>query len=190
MLFKVHRPSRDRDGLQIDHLPLDKRQSSLPIPKRKTLVSRLKSIRSKWPKGCQGGVTNYLILSIFTLILNIAMACWLSAKGASGQLVVLQRRFCESSRIVMTVIHLVVNVLAALLLAASNSCMQILNSPLREEVDIAHAAKQWMYIGVPNFNNLRHIHWTRRFALPDISCQLPASPSHLEFGGCTGDTCE
>ena len=60
----------------------------------------------------------------------------------------------------MTFIHLIVNVSAALQLAASSYCMQILNSPLREEVDIGHAAKKWIYIGVPSFKNLQHIRWT------------------------------
>ena len=77
----------------------------------------------------------------------------------------------------MTVIHLVVNVLAALLLAASNYCMQMLISPLREEVDIAHKVKKWMYVGVPNFKKLRHIHWTRRLLV--LILAVSSLPVHL-----------
>ena len=119
-----------------------------------------------------------LILGISTLTLNIAIACWLSTTGdSSGQLVVFRRKSCKSSRTVIFAVHLVINVFATLLLSASNYCMQLLSSPLREEVDIAHAAKNWKYIGVPNFRILQHISWTRRLLRLNLAISSP--PVHL-----------
>ena len=148
------------------------------------LTARTKSrllpgfIRARWPKGCQGGVTNALILGISTLILNITIACWLSAaSGSSHNLVTMERRSCKSSRNIITIAELIINVLATLLLATSNYCMQILSSPLREEVDAAHAANKWLCIGVSNFKNLHYIPWTRRLLL--LTLAVSSLPVHL-----------
>ena len=55
--------------------------------------------------------------------------------------------------------------------------MQVLNSPLREEVDIAHGAKKWMYVGLPNFKSSRHTHWTRRLLF--LVLAISSLPVHL-----------
>ena len=138
-------------------------------------IFQLKSITSRWPRGCQGGVTNAIIFGIFTLIFNIAIACWLVAESGFGHnLVVMKRMSCESSRRIITLAQLIINILATLLLTASNYCMQILSSPLREEVDAAHAANKWLFIGVPNSKNLRYLPWTRRLLLLTLAvCSLP-----------------
>ena len=136
---------------------------------------QLKSIGSRWPRGCQGGVTNAIIFGISTLILNTAIACWLlAANGFDQNLVVMERMSCKSSKRIITIVQLIINILATLLLAASNYCMQILSSPLREEVDAAHAANKWLCIGVPNCKNLRYLPWTRRLLLLTLAiCSLP-----------------
>lgn len=135
----------------------------------------MKSIGPRWPRGCHGGVTNAIILGISTLILNTAIAGWLvAANGFDHNLVVMGRRSCKSTRNIITIVQLIINVLATLLLAASNYCMQILSSPLREEVDAAHAANKWWWIGVPNCKNLRYLPWKRRLLLLTLAiCSLP-----------------
>ena len=134
-----------------------------------------KSIAARWPRGCRGGVTNAIILGISTLILNIAITSWLlTENGFDHNLVTMKRMSCESSRRVITLAQLIINILASLLLAASNYCMQILSSPRREEVDAAHAANEWLSIGVPNCKNLRYLPWTRRLLLLILAlCSLP-----------------
>ena len=168
MVFSAHNASKARIW----------DQSFRSKTRYKPLTSRVTSLAFKWPQGCEGGVTAALLVGIFTLILNVAMACWLAAQGGiANQLVVFQRRDCESSKKITIAAHVVINVLAALLLAVSNYCMQILSSPLREEVDIAHAAKKWIYIGVPNINNLRHMPWTRRVLF--LTLAVSSLPVHL-----------
>ena len=148
---------------------------SLLAESRPEPIFQLKSIGARWPRGCQGGVANAIIFGFFTLILNTAIACWLLAAGGSGpSFVVTERRSCKSSRSIITIAQLIINILATLLLTASNYCMQVLSSPLREEVDAAHAAKEWLYIGVPNCRNLRYLPWTRRLLLLTLAiCSLP-----------------
>ena len=178
MPSSVHQSSRHNGDSRYDQLPFDEGQSFLPPTQRKTCVSRLKSIGFQWPKGCQGGVTNALILDIFILIVNIAVAGWLAINGGfTRELVIFQRRSCQTSTKIIIMIHLIINVLAALLLAASNYCMQILISPRREEVNLAHAAKKWLWIGVPNLTNLLHIPRTRRFTF--LTLAVSSLPIHL-----------
>ncbi|KAJ7810106.1 hypothetical protein B0H14DRAFT_3758020 [Mycena olivaceomarginata] len=58
---------------------------------------------------------------------------------------------------ISTAIHVVLNVLSGILLGAGNYCMQLLVSPTRHEVDIAHARGAALDIGVPSVTNLPHI---------------------------------
>ena len=134
----------------------------------------------KWFKGCRGGATIVLLYGILVLILNIALATWLSKKVHSfGGLVVLSRRSCQSSKAVVQAVHLLINILASLLLAASNYCLQILISPLREEIDLAHEStnRNWMCVGIPNSRNLLQIRWMRRVLW--LLLALSSLPVHL-----------
>ena len=134
-------------------------------------------LRAKF-KGCRGGVKIVLIYGISILILNIALAGWLSRRADSfGGLVVLSRRSCQSSKAVIRAVHLLINVLASLHLAASNYCLQILNSPLREEIDRAYESKRWMCVGIPNIRNLSQIPWMRRILW--VVLALSSLPVHL-----------
>lgn len=53
-----------------------------------------------------------------------------------------------------TWVHLGLNVVATILLASSNYCMQLLSAPSRREVDKAHANRKWLDIGIPSVRNL------------------------------------
>lgn len=129
-------------------------------------------------KACRGGVRNVPIYGISILTLNVALAGWLATRADSlGDLIVLSRCSCHTSKAVIQAMHLLINLLASLLLAASNYCLQILNSPLREELDAAHESKKSMCVGIPNIRNLWQISWTRRVLWPVLA--LSSSPVHL-----------
>jgi len=74
-------------------------------------------------------------------------------------------------------IHIVINALSTLLLAASNYTMQVLSSPTREDVDKAHARNEHLDIGVLSLRNLRRIR--RRRLLLFIIMGLSSIPIHL-----------
>ncbi|KAF2155261.1 hypothetical protein K461DRAFT_110724 [Myriangium duriaei CBS 260.36] len=75
--------------------------------------------------------------------------------------------------------HLLVNVLATGLLAASNYAMQVLVSPTRYEVDKAHARRKWLDVGLPSLRNIRAVSWWRLL----LWCGLVLSslPLHLVY---------
>ena len=68
---------------------------------------------------------------------------------------------CGISKIWVRGLHLLINTLSTILLAASNYCMQCLSSPSRQNIESAHAQRKWIHIGVPSIKNLRFIGWRR-----------------------------
>jgi hypothetical protein len=59
-------------------------------------------------------------------------------------------------------LHVLINILATILLSASNLYIQLLTASIRNEVNLAHAKGSWLDIGVPNLRNLKHITIQRR----------------------------
>ena len=77
--------------------------------------------------------------------------------GHHNGLALIQDGSCSKSKNIRVWLHLLINVLSTVLLAASNYCMQCLSSPTRDDVDKAHAKRRWLDIGVPSLRNLRSI---------------------------------
>ncbi|OQE15658.1 hypothetical protein PENSTE_c027G08766 [Penicillium steckii] len=50
--------------------------------------------------------------------------------------------------------HFIINIMSTILQTASNFSMQCLNSPTREEVDVAHSKSIWLDIGTPSVRNI------------------------------------
>lgn len=68
---------------------------------------------------------------------------------------------CNTAGKINTGLHLVINILSTILLSSSNFCMQCLSAPTRAEVDLAHAKKIFLDIGILSTRNLRSIAWKR-----------------------------
>ncbi|KAK7924322.1 hypothetical protein PG985_006376 [Apiospora marii] len=77
--------------------------------------------------------------------------------GINNQVVTFYQGDCATTRTFAVVLRLVINILATILLAGANYCMQILVSPTRGELDLVHRHKRWLWVGVPNLSNLPHI---------------------------------
>lgn len=61
-----------------------------------------------------------------------------------------------------TAVHVLINVLSTLLLSASNYTMQVLSSPRRSDLDMAHKKGQWLDIGILSVRNIRKVDTKRR----------------------------
>ncbi|KAK7950947.1 uncharacterized protein PG986_006675 [Apiospora aurea] len=93
---------------------------------------------------------------------------------------------CATARTYSIVLRLVVNILANILLACANYCMQILVSPTRGEIDLAHRKKRWLWIGVPNLTNLPYVGINRAaICLLLIASTLPL---HLLWNAALAET--
>ena len=124
--------------------------------------------RDMVPKGWRGSVVFGLVLALITLVLNIILTLWATNKprpknvDTSSGVKTIYEGTCSTSKNSITFVHLVINIIATLLLAASNTCMQILSSPQRQEIDKAHASRKWLCVGIPNIRNLKYVSWLRR----------------------------
>ncbi|KAI1778056.1 hypothetical protein F4818DRAFT_438233 [Hypoxylon cercidicola] len=112
--------------------------------------------------GWRGGVIfnsliSFLILlvGIICLILVITKTRLLSGESAiySGD--------CGTAQHINIGIHVVINVFGVALLSGANYVFQVLSSPTRREVVVAHENKHWLDIGVPSLRNFAHISGVR-----------------------------
>ncbi|KAJ7793055.1 hypothetical protein B0H14DRAFT_3159826 [Mycena olivaceomarginata] len=100
-----------------------------------------------------------LAVSVLVLAANLAGTVWANTTYPPDRRGVGTFLYSDCTRIarISTAIHVVLNVLSGILLGAGNYCMQLLVSPTRHEVDIAHARGAALDIGVPSVTNLPHI---------------------------------
>lgn len=84
---------------------------------------------------------------------------------------------CKTAKQLSIWLHLAINILATVLLAAGNYTQQVLTAPTRQEIDLAHSQKQWLDIGVSSLHNLRKISWKRVLAWSILA--LTSVPIHL-----------
>ena len=112
--------------------------------------------------GWRGGVALNVLLGLAICITGLVCLVYLAAKGllSARESVIFSgpRATAES---IDSGLHALVNVFAVVLLAGANYVFQLLSSPTRREVDVAHERKRWLDIGVPSFRNLAHIPKTR-----------------------------
>ena len=149
------------------------------------------SICARWPKGCQGGVMNALALGISTLILNIAIACWLSAaEGFNHNLVVLQRRSCSSSR------KITISCTSRYQYPRhfANGCVQLLHAdpelPTTGRSGCCSCCKEVDVYWCPEPQESTAYTLDATFALSDFSYKLLAGPPIMELGNYTRAICK
>lgn len=100
--------------------------------------------------------------------------------GAEKGLSTLYQGNCNHVSQINFGIHLAINVLGTLLLAASNYCMQVLSAPTRREVDRAHAQRKWLDIGLSSFRNLGKIRrWRLWLWILLLVASLPLHPVYV-----------
>ncbi|KAI9146818.1 hypothetical protein HJFPF1_13386 [Paramyrothecium foliicola] len=117
-----------------------------------------------------------------TFLTNLSLTIWASTRDESqvknGVGVVIQQS-CSVVRIVNAALHVLINIVGAILLAGSNYCMQCLIAPTRAQVDVAHEKRQWLDIGVPSFRNFFSATWTVKIMW--LLLGLSSLPLHLLY---------
>ena len=106
-------------------------------------------------QGWRMGATLCATAAATILLLNVILTIVTSARDPGhGGLATMQEGKCSVSERIDFWLHLLINALSTVLLAASNYCMQCLSSPTREDIDKAHTQHRWLDIGVPSLRNL------------------------------------
>ncbi|CAG8066105.1 unnamed protein product [Penicillium olsonii] len=123
-----------------------------------------------------------LVSGIFVavcLCLNIAATAYLRntyPPNEDGLGIILQHN-CGKIRSIDSRFHYAINVIATVLVSASNYNMQCLTAPTRKEVDKAHTRRKWLDIGIHSVRNLSHI--PRLKAMFWLVLALSSLPLHL-----------
>jgi hypothetical protein len=97
--------------------------------------------------------------------------------GAPNGVGTLFKGDCAKAHRMDSGIHVVINLMGAILLGASNYVLQILGAPTRRQVDEAHSRKISLYIGVPNLRNMRFVGFRR--VMLWVILVVSALPLHL-----------
>ena len=129
--------------------------------------------------GWRGTVTGGFALSLFALCANIALL-GISVTKPTDPVTNARRLYsasCSQLSTDATVFHLGINILSTVLLATSNTAMQCMSAPTREEINKAHSDGKWLDIGISSWRNWKCIAIWRR-----VLCALLAAstlPLHL-----------
>lgn len=103
-------------------------------------------------------VSSGLIIALVVLLVNISALAWsYSCFQVRNNTAVLFNDSCSRASTITAAGEFAVNILSTLLLAASNNCAQLLQSPTRVEVDRAHAQGTWLHVGIASVRNWRWI---------------------------------
>ncbi|KAI0471350.1 hypothetical protein F4859DRAFT_515565 [Xylaria cf. heliscus] len=108
--------------------------------------------------GWRGGIVYDTLLTFLILVVGIISLILVVTKTKvfSGQLAIFTGDCGTANRIDIGV-HVVINVFTVVLLAGANYVFQILTSPTRREITVAHDQKQWLDIGVSSLRNFLHV---------------------------------
>jgi hypothetical protein len=89
--------------------------------------------------------------------LVLTLVSWIHVGVSNDQISTIFEGDCRTATRLDTGLHVLINILGTLLLSASNLALQLVVSPTRHDVDVAHKKGVWLDIGVPSFRNLWHI---------------------------------
>ncbi|KAH7378303.1 hypothetical protein BKA66DRAFT_149201 [Pyrenochaeta sp. MPI-SDFR-AT-0127] len=146
-------------------------------------VRKTRSCVCSWisaPASWRFGIVAGAVCSSVVLLINLSTAIWaISALPVKNGQVTAFEGSCSKSKRLNLAIHLLINALGAILLGASNYCMQCLCAPTRTEIDKAHRKMIWLDIGVLSFRNLTHI--SRKRCVLWVCIALSSLPLHLFY---------
>lgn len=114
-----------------------------------------------------------LCCNVGPLILGSMRPCGYSEDGVAD----LIRGDRSTARRWNTGLHLFINILSTMLLSGSNYTMQVMGSPTRNEIDMAHRKGDWLVIGLLSTRNWKRIAGKR--VMPSVILVLSSIPLHL-----------
>jgi hypothetical protein len=111
-------------------------------------------------RGWRGGVIlNCIIAGLIVLATVISFVVAIATERNGESRIFLGT--CASTQMLSFGLHAAMSLVCMSILVAANYGFQILTSPTRVEVDMAHDAGRWLDIGLPSFRNMRSIARTR-----------------------------
>lgn len=108
--------------------------------------------------GWKGGIAINALIAFGILVISVVcLTLAISRSSLLGGEAPVYSGSCARARRIHFGLQALVGVFAVALLAAANYAFQVLSSPTRLEVALAHEKRRWLDIGVPSVRNLRFI---------------------------------
>jgi hypothetical protein len=113
--------------------------------------------------GWRYGAMVAAVSTSLVFLINLSLAIWVGVELSKvtstvhSTVLTLRRGECQDMERINTWVHFAINVISAVLLSASNYCMQCLSAPTRKEINKAHTGGKWLDIGVSSVRNLKAI---------------------------------
>ncbi|RAQ74509.1 hypothetical protein COH21_003727 [Aspergillus flavus] len=107
--------------------------------------------RPTWIRGvylCANATVGLLLLNTIFISVVGGLASKHRGSGGSSNSKVVYEGSCVITSRWNTAFHFIINAISTCILAASNYCMQTLIAPTRDEIDLFHAKRRWLDIGV------------------------------------------
>lgn len=128
----------------------------------------VRSARGFWASldGWRGGIAVHVAIAgviLLTTIIFFVIAMALEHGGKSR----IFEGSCDAAQHLNFGLHVAINFFIVALLFGANYTFQVLSSPTRAEVELAHAGQKWLDIGIPSLRNFKFIS-KRRAALAAI----------------------
>ncbi|KAL0942169.1 uncharacterized protein CTRU02_200054 [Colletotrichum truncatum] len=127
------------------------------VPRRRERHSGQSSF-SRMKSGWRAGIALNIVIGFVILI--VAIVCLVLALVVVGMIRGESKLFggsCSKSEDIKIGLFVAINVITIILLATANYVFQVLSSPTRIEIEMAHDAHRWVDIGVPSLRNLRFV---------------------------------
>ena len=154
------------------------RSTSINYGLRESCLNQSNSRSQRRLTGWRKGLIVSACTAALVLLLNFSVTIWavtnLTAEEGIGTIFT---GSCRRTTNWARWLHVAINLISTILLAASNYCMQCLSSPTRAEVDKAHSRHVWLDIGVPSVRNLPRVKWSRIVLW--LLLGLSSAPLHL-----------
>lgn len=164
--------ARDGAGILLSNLNTSQRStdaSKKPLS-RENNESTNPDIQPEWSPpsdfdvaGWRFGAVVAAVSTSLVFLINLSVVIWVGVQLSKvtstvhSTILTLRRGDCQDVERINVWVHFAINAVSALLLSASNYCMQCLSAPTRKEINKTHARGEWLDIGVPSIRNLKAI---------------------------------
>lgn len=184
--YRAPSSSSHSDHLNASGPSLMKSFTSRVLPQSLTskveeLTQRDRDNKREWVIGvllCAFAATIVMIINIILTIIAVAVA-YSRTEDQGFVSATLYEGKCSTQKNWARGLHLMINILSTIMLAASNYCMQCLSSPSRQNIDDLHPQQEWLDIGIPSLKNLFFIGLRRRVLW--MVLLVSSLPIHLMF---------
>jgi hypothetical protein len=139
-----------------------------------------KTRKQKYFSGRTVSLRFFAACVFLALVLNITLLGYTAGRGQSyGNIWTIYEGNCGYIKWLDRGLHLVINVLGIIILAAVGAFLILLSSPTREDLNSVHEHGKWLEIGIPSFRNFFQVTGTQKALL--ITLFLASLPLHILY---------